>query len=46
LADLIAERINTDIAALFVHVWAMFLDGSVCDILFLFGTFQSYTING
>jgi hypothetical protein len=25
---------------------AVVLDGSVCDILFLFGTFQSYTING
>ena len=31
LADLIAERINTDIAALSVRAWAMFFDGSVCD---------------
>jgi ribonuclease HI len=31
LADLIAERINTDIAALFVRAWAMFFDGSACD---------------
>jgi hypothetical protein len=29
-ADLIAERINTDIAALFVHAWAMYFDGSAC----------------
>jgi ribonuclease HI len=28
LADLIAERINTDIAALFVRGWAMYFDGS------------------
>jgi hypothetical protein len=28
LVDLIAERINTDIAALFVPAWAMYLDGS------------------
>ncbi|KAK1652250.1 hypothetical protein QYE76_070055 [Lolium multiflorum] len=31
LADLIAERINTDIAALSVRAWAMFFDGSACD---------------
>ena len=31
LADLIAERINTDIAALSVLAWAMFFDGSACD---------------
>src|SRR3954465_15627321 len=31
LADLIVERINTDIAALSVRAWAMFFDGSVCD---------------
>jgi ribonuclease HI len=30
LANLIAERINTDIAALSICVWAMYLDGSVC----------------
>jgi hypothetical protein len=30
LADLIAERINTDIAALSIHAWAMYFDGSVC----------------
>jgi hypothetical protein len=30
LADLIAERINTDIAALFVRAWAMYFDGSAC----------------
>jgi ribonuclease HI len=31
LADLIAERINTNIAALSVRAWAMFFDGSACD---------------
>jgi ribonuclease HI len=31
LADLIAERINTDIAALSVRAWVTFFDGSVCD---------------
>ncbi|KAK1556140.1 hypothetical protein QYE76_059316 [Lolium multiflorum] len=31
LADLIAERINTNIAALSIRAWAMFFDGSVCD---------------
>ena len=31
LANLIAERINTDIAALSVRAWAMFFDGSVCE---------------
>ncbi|KAK1651403.1 hypothetical protein QYE76_069208 [Lolium multiflorum] len=31
LADLIAERINTDVAALSVRAWAMFFDGSVCE---------------
>jgi hypothetical protein len=30
LGDLIAERINTDIAALSVHAWAMYFDGSAC----------------
>jgi ribonuclease HI len=30
LADLIAERINTDIAALSVRAWAMNFDGSAC----------------
>jgi ribonuclease HI len=30
LADLIAERVNTNIAALSVHAWAMYFDGSVC----------------
>jgi ribonuclease HI len=31
LADLIAERINTDIAALTVQAWAMYFNGSVCE---------------
>jgi ribonuclease HI len=30
LADLIAERVNTNIAVLFVQAWAMYFDGSVC----------------
>jgi ribonuclease HI len=30
LADLIAERINTNIAALSVRAWAMYFDGSAC----------------
>jgi hypothetical protein len=30
LVDLIAERINTDIAALFVRAWAMYFDGLAC----------------
>jgi ribonuclease HI len=30
LADLIAERINTDIAALSVRSWAMYFDGPAC----------------
>jgi hypothetical protein len=30
LADLIAERVNTNIATLFVRAWAMYFDGSVC----------------
>jgi hypothetical protein len=30
LADLIVERINTDIAALSIHTWAMYFDGSAC----------------
>jgi hypothetical protein len=30
LADLIAERINTNIAVLSVKAWAMYFDGSVC----------------
>jgi hypothetical protein len=31
LADLIAERINTNIATLSVRVWAMYFDGSACE---------------
>ncbi|KAK1619283.1 hypothetical protein QYE76_024800 [Lolium multiflorum] len=31
LADLIAERISTNIAALSIRAWAMFFDGSACD---------------
>ncbi|KAK1618957.1 hypothetical protein QYE76_024474 [Lolium multiflorum] len=31
LADLIDERINTDVAALSVRAWTMFFDGSVCE---------------
>ena len=31
LADLIADRISTDVAALFIRPWAMFYDGSACD---------------
>ena len=31
LVDLIAYRVNTDVAALFIRAWAMFFDGSVCD---------------
>jgi hypothetical protein len=30
LVDPIAERINTDIAALSIRAWAMYFDGSVC----------------
>jgi hypothetical protein len=30
LADLIAERINTDIAALSMRAWAVYFDGSAC----------------
>jgi hypothetical protein len=30
LADLIAERVNTNIAALSVRAWAMYFDESVC----------------
>jgi hypothetical protein len=30
LADLIVERVNTNIAALSVRAWAMYFDGSVC----------------
>jgi ribonuclease HI len=30
LADLIAERINTDIAALSIRAWVMYFDGSAC----------------
>jgi hypothetical protein len=30
LADVIAERINTNIATLYVHAWAMYFDGSAC----------------
>ena len=32
LADLIADRISTDIVALFIRAWAMFFDGSACDV--------------
>ena len=31
LADLVADRVSTDIAALFIRAWAMFFDGSACD---------------
>jgi ribonuclease HI len=31
LADLIVERINTNIATLSVRVWAMYFDGSACE---------------
>jgi ribonuclease HI len=31
LADLIIERINTNIATLFVRAWAMYFDGSTCE---------------
>jgi hypothetical protein len=31
LADLIAERINTNITTLSVRAWAMFFDGSTCE---------------
>ena len=31
LADLIEDRVNTDVSALFVCAWAMFFDGSACD---------------
>jgi hypothetical protein len=31
LADLIAERINTNIATLYVCAWAMYFDGSACE---------------
>jgi hypothetical protein len=31
LADLITERINTNIATLSVRAWAMYFDGSACD---------------
>jgi ribonuclease HI len=30
LADLIAERVSTNIAALSIRAWAMYFDGSVC----------------
>jgi ribonuclease HI len=30
LGDLIAERINTNIAELSVHAWAMYFNGSAC----------------
>ncbi|KAK1629878.1 hypothetical protein QYE76_004193 [Lolium multiflorum] len=33
LADLIAERINTDVAALSVRAWTMFFDGSGMELL-------------
>ena len=28
---LVADRVSTDVAALFIRVWAMFFDGSACD---------------
>ena len=31
LADLVADRISTDIAAVFIRAWAMFFDGSASD---------------
>jgi hypothetical protein len=31
LADLIGERINTNIATLSMHAWAMYFDGSACE---------------
>jgi hypothetical protein len=31
LADLIAERINTNIATLSVHAWAMYFGESACE---------------
>jgi hypothetical protein len=31
LVDLIVERINTNIATLSVHAWAMYFDGSACE---------------
>jgi ribonuclease HI len=31
LADLITERINTNITTLFVRAWAMYFDGSACE---------------
>jgi hypothetical protein len=31
LADLIAERVSTNIAALSIRAWAMYFDGSVCE---------------
>jgi hypothetical protein len=31
LADLITERINTNVATLSVHAWAMYFDGSACE---------------
>jgi hypothetical protein len=31
LADLITERINTNIATLSVRAWAMYFDGSACE---------------
>jgi ribonuclease HI len=30
LADLIAERVNTNIVAISIRAWAMYFDGSVC----------------
>jgi hypothetical protein len=31
LANLIAERINTNIATLFMRAWAMYFDGLACE---------------
>jgi ribonuclease HI len=31
LVDLIAERINTNVATLSVRAWAMYFDGSACE---------------
>ena len=31
LVDLVADKVSTDIAALFIRAWAMFFDRSACD---------------
>jgi hypothetical protein len=38
LADLIIERINTNIATHFVRAWAMYFDGSACKDRYGIGT--------